>query len=184
MIKPLGFADDVRLGEEIPLARVRVTDQGEFDELDLTVRRVARGLVRPHILGGQVRQGSLAIQGSPWHWTAWIDTSSGGFLTDTPFYFVNLVEHPWLSPNSGFAMTIALTPDFQQHLLGPFISVQSPSRTSFTLDVRMAAVDGSAYESMPAQAQGLIGLKLPVAVNWVGIELISDRQPPFESSQI
>jgi hypothetical protein len=177
-VKPLDFADDVRLGEEIPLVRVRVTNQGEFAELDLTVRRVARGLVRPHISGGRVRQGSIAIQGSPRHWTAWIETASGGFNTGSPFYFVSLVDHPWLSPSSGFAaITNMLQPEFLQELLGPFITIKAPSRTGFILDVRVAA-NRDTFRRMPAATHRSVGLNLPVAVNWLGIEPTGGCQPP------
>jgi hypothetical protein len=182
LVKPAGFADDVRLGEEIPLARVRVTNQREVAEIDFTVRRVARGLVRPHISQGQARQGEAVIQGSPWHWTAWINTSSGGFNTGSPMYFVDLADHPWLSANSGFAsITNALPLEHQRQLLGPFITIKEPSRTGFVLDVRMAAVNIDIFKSMPTATHRSVGFTLPVAVNWLGIEPIGGCQPPMES---
>jgi hypothetical protein len=182
-LKPSGFADDVRLGEEIPLARVRVTNQGEFAELDLTVRRAARALARPHISGGLVRQGSTTIEGSVWHWTSRIDTTSGGFSSSSPIYFASFLDHPWLSPGSGFALNInALTPDQQRHLLGPFITISAPSRTGFTLDVRMATVNNDIFKLIPAPALRSIGL--PVAVNWFGIEPSAGCQPSRESARV
>lgn len=187
-ITPVGFADDVRLGEEIPLARVRVMRQGEFAELDLSVRRVARGLVRPHISGGQVRRGSVAIQGSPWHWTVWINTSSGGFNTETPIYFASLVDHPWLSHNSDFAAITSELPlddDHKRQLFGPFITIKAPSRAGFILDVRMATININIniniFESMPGATHRSVGLTLPVAVNWLGIEPVTGCQPSLES---
>lgn len=184
-VKPAGFADGVRLGEEIPLARVRVTSQKVFSDLDLAVRRVARSLARPHISGGQVRQGSVAIQGSPWHWTAWINTLSGGFNTGRPMYFVNLTDHPWLSQSSGFAnFTNELPLKFKRQLLGPFITISAPSRVGFTLDVRMATANIDVFDSMPAAAHRAVGLNLPVAVNWLGIEPVSGCQPPLDSQYL
>lgn len=177
-----GFAEDVRLGEEIPLARVRVTAEGKVTDLDRTVRRVARGLVRPHIAGGQVRQGSIPIQGSPWHWTAWIDTSAGGFNTSQPFYFATLVDHPWLSPTSGFAaITNELSLERKRQLQGPFIAIKASSRTGFTFDVSMATANIDHFESMPVVMHRSVGLTLPVAVNWLGIEPSGGCQPPMES---
>ena len=182
-LKPVGFADDVKLGEDIPLVRVRVTNVGEFADLDHTVRRVARGLLRPHVSGGTVHQGSLSIQGSPWHWTAKIDTSPGGFNTGSPHYFVSLGDHPWLGSSSGFASVASkLSVEQKRQLLGPFITIQAPSRIGFTLDVRMAAVNSDAFSSMPAATHRSVGLDLPVAVNWLGLEPMGGCQPPRESA--
>lgn len=183
--KPVCFADDVRLGEEIPLVRVRVTKLGEIADLDYTVRRVAQGLSRPHIAGGTVGQGKVTIQGSPWHWTARIDTSSGGFNTWNPHYLVSLGDHPWLSPSSGFAfLTNQLSFEHKRSLLGPFITIQTPFRTGFTLDVRMATSNSDAFDSFPAATHQSVDLNLPVAVNWLGVEPMSGCQPPRESARI
>jgi len=172
------FADDVRLGEEIPLARVEIA-KGAVKSIDRTVRRVARGIVRPHVAGGRIQQGSIGVQGSFWHWTAFIDTTAGGFNTPTPLYFVNLVDHPWLSQSSGFVeMANRLTPKQRAQLLGPFVSAVSPFRSGFTLDVRAAAARKSIVDKLGGQ-QG--DLRLPVEVNWIGVERNAGCQPPMES---
>jgi hypothetical protein len=174
-----GFADDVRLGEEIPIARVEVLSSGAFGELDLAVRRVARGLVRPHVAEGRVEQGSVGIDGSLLHWTARIDTLSGGFTTLSPFYFVSLGDHPWLAPNSGFSDTAnTLTPEQRGRLLGPFTSIVAPFKTGFTLEVR-AATSVDIVDTLRGAAQQ--GLRLPVDVNWLGIERNAGCRPPIQS---
>lgn len=184
-IKAPGFADDVRLGEEIPLARVRITDKGTWTDLDLAVRRVARSLTRPHIATGQVKAGSIAIQGSPLHWTARIDTASAGFNTFTPFYFVTLSEHPLLGTTSGFASLAApLTEKQRGQLLGPFIKIGTPSSTAFILDVRTATVSQALFEALPIALQRNAGFQLPVAVNWLGIEPNGGCAPPLASLRL
>ncbi len=180
-----GFADDVRLGEEIPLARVRVTDKGTWTDLELTVRRVARSLTRPHIAAGQVRAGSIEIQGSPLRWIVRIDTSSGGFNTFKPFYFITMSEHPLLSPTSGFAeATNPLTYAQRAQLLGPFARITSSSSTGFILDVRTAPVSAALLDAMPIAMQRTTGFRLPVAVNWVGVEPSGGCSPPRTSPRL
>src|SRR5262249_484198 len=70
LMEARGFGDEVHLGEEIPLARVRITEQGTCPDFDLTVRRVARSLARPHVATGQTPAGSVAVDGSPLLWKA------------------------------------------------------------------------------------------------------------------
>jgi hypothetical protein len=178
-ITPLGFADDVRLGEEIPLVRVRVTNLGTVTDFDMTVRRVARSLARPHIAAGQVRAGSVSIDGSPLHWRARIDTSAGGFISYTPFYFASLSEHPLLGSTSGFAgIAKSLKEKTKKELLGPFARIEGASSTGFTIDVQIATVTENALQTMPGEMQLSKGFTLPVAVNWLGIELNNGCSPP------
>jgi len=178
-IKAPGFAENVRLGEEIPLARVRITEQGTLTDLDLTVRRIARSLARPHIATGQIRAGSIPIQGSPLHWRARIDTSAGGFNTFNPFYFATMIEHPLLSSTSGFAdIANQLQEKAKAQLLGPFTRIESLRRTGFTIDVRMATVSADLFETLPAAMQHNTGFALPVPVNWLGIEPNGGCTPP------
>ncbi len=185
LIKAPGFADDVRVGEEIPLARVRITDKGTWTDLDLTVRRVARSLTRPHIATGQVRAGSIAIQGSPLHWTARIDTASAGFNTFTPFYFVTLTEHPLLGATSGFAdLTRSFSDKQKGQLLGPLIKIGALSSAGFTLDVHTATVNQASLDAMPLALQRNAGFKLPISLNWVGIEPNGGCAPPLASRRL
>jgi hypothetical protein len=178
-IKPSGFADDVRLGEEIPLARVRITNAGTWTDLDLTVRRAARSLARPHIAAGQVKAGSIPIQGSPLHWTARIDTSSGGFNSRLPFYSVTMTENPLLSQTSGFAgMTFGLTEKQKAELIGPLMHIVGVSKSGFTLEVRTATINKAQFQALPFALQRNAGFMLPVALNWIGMEPNGGCPPP------
>jgi hypothetical protein len=177
-IKPSGFADDVRLGEEIPLARVRITNTGIWTHLDLTVRRAARSLARPHIASGQVKAGSIPIQGSPLHWTARIDTSAGGFNSRLPFYSVTLMENPLLSQTSGFFGMFTLTEKQKGQLIGPMMHIAGVSKTGFTLEVRTATINKAQVQAVPFVMQRNAGFMLPVAVNWIGMEPNGGCPPP------
>jgi len=178
-IKPSGFADDVRLGEEIPLARVRITNTGTWTDLDLTVRRAARSLARPHIVSGQVKAGSIPVQGSPLHWTARIDTSSGRFNSTLPFYSVTMTENPLLSQTSGFfGMTFDLTEKQKEQLIGPLAHIVDVSRSGFTLEVRTATINKAQFQALPFVLQRNAGFMLPVAVNWIGMEPNGGCPPP------
>jgi len=178
-IEPLGFADDVRLGEEIPLARVRVTNLGTATDFDMTVRRVARSLARPHIAAGQVRAGSVPIEGSPLHWQAWIDTTSGGFNSVNPYYVASLSEHPLLGSTSGFVdIARGLQEKTKNELLGPFTRIEAATRTGFRIDVQMATATETALQTMPGIMRLSKGFTLPVAVNWLGTEPNGGCSPP------
>jgi hypothetical protein len=175
-ITPLGFADDVRLGEEIPLIRVRVTKLGTATDFDLTVRRVARSLAGPNIATGQVRAGSVPITGSPLRWQARIDTSAGGFTSPKPFYSATLSEHPFIGSTSGF--TDMVPEKTKKELLGPFVRIESATRTAFTIDVQTATLRVNALQSMPSVMKLSTGFTLPVTVNWLGIEPSGGCPPP------
>ncbi len=178
-IKATGFADDVRLGEEIPVARVRVTDKGTWTDLDLTVRRVARSLARPHIASGQVKGGTIPIEGSPLHWRARIDTSSAGFNSFSPFYFATLAENPLLGSTSGFAgLTFGLSETQKAHLIAPLLRIDAIAKTGFVLEVRTSAISKSEFQALPFDLHRNAGFMLPVSVNWIGVEPNGGCPPP------
>jgi hypothetical protein len=179
-----GFAADVRLGEEIPLARFRMTDARRITDVDRSVRHVARGQVRPQVAGGRVGQGLVPVTGSPLDWTAWIDTSAGGFNAASPFYFASLADHPWLSPASGFAALLGGPGTPPPSILGPFVGIEHASASGFALHVRMAAANETALSQLPEGASRQSGLSLPVAVDWVGIQPDPSRGPSFDLSRI
>lgn len=163
------FADDVRLGEDIPLVRIRMVAGGNITHVDRDLRRIARGLVRPHMAAGRLPASAVTVTGSVWDWTAWVDTSASSFDTEAPFYFARLADHPWLSPASGFAGLFSAPPlTNAEHgaLLGPFVTIESVSKIGFAVHVRAAAAPQSALRDVP-QRRGLV---LPVPVDWVGIE--------------
>jgi hypothetical protein len=173
------LAESARLGDDVPLARFLVGGGGVLSEPDLSLRRNAQGLVRPHIAGGRVRQGSVAISGSPLHWSATIDTTDAGFDTQVPFYFVSLADHPF-GPRSGFAPLVGPDPSLGlKRLLGPFVSIASAGRSNFVLDVR-SAFPVEAAKNLPPQLSRALHLKLPVAVDWVGLEPVGGCAPQFE----
>jgi hypothetical protein len=171
---PSRFADDVRLGEDVPLARVQLAKPGSgtprFVDIDRSVRRVARGLVRPKAARSRVRQGSVAIAGSAWDWIVQIDTSAARFDGAAPFYFARLVDHPWLAPTSGFKPLFSSTPAATlQTVLGPFLAIEASTRTSFRLRVRAAAA-ATALDRFPSAAAQPWLHGLPVPVDWLGID--------------
>jgi hypothetical protein len=199
------LANDVQLGKEIPLVRLKI--QLKFNQqqlptfafdLDFSLRRYVQPLVRPHIASGQIAAGSsvggdsplLKLTGCPLAWSAQINTTAGKFSSAgqpaNPSYFVNLVDHPF-SPSS--RLTQWFTPDelkqFQQKLLGPFISIQDPTPNRFTLNVRFAASSRKTLEDLLKNTLPLCrerGFTLPVAVHWVGVESL--RGCPPESLEI
>jgi hypothetical protein len=173
---------DVRLGEDVPLARFRIMATGQISEPDLSVRRNAQPMVRPHIASALVPQGSLPIEGSLWSWSAYIDTSSGGFTTATPSYFVRLADHPLLSPTSGFVQRIPGLPQQRlQQASGPFIALRAPTRSGFTVEVRSAMSNVDGFQALSAATALQKGLTLPVALHWVGMEPVGGCPPPPRS---
>jgi len=169
---PPGFADDVRLGEDIPLARVRLTATGLIDMIDASVRRQVRSQAQPRLAFGRLERASVGIEGSPWAWTLDIDTHAGGFLTNKPLYFVTLEDHPFLSPDSGFATLMQQVPaDELANLRGPFVSIRDPFQASFLLDLRATVPNPD-----PFQGQNL-RMTLPVALRWMGVEMIDPCDP-------
>jgi hypothetical protein len=154
---PADVSAEVRLGEEVPLARFIISAAGRLvGQPDLSIRRNAQGLVRPHIAAGSTHVGfNSGFTSNFLLISSWIDTSAGGF-NQTPAYFAN-IELP-----------AALLPLFPATFLGPFVSIRSPSRTGFFLDVRVALssrdVRVSAMMEKPTTHLG------QVKVNWFGLE--------------
>jgi hypothetical protein len=183
---PLPIADQVRLGEEIPIVRLQIgeTHQPEFDT---SQRRNTQGLTRPYLASGQVRQDSLEISGSPLAWSVFINTASSGFSSaggaSGVFYFANLLSHPF-SAASGFAQLLspAAMTALTQQLLGPFVSIASPYYASgFLLNVRFAARSSQSLSELLNQYRELRrsrDLTLPVGVHWLGVELVKGCPPP------
>lgn len=178
---PLPVAPGARLGEGIPLARLVVASDTGPADLDLSVRRSAQGLVRPHIAGDRLRAGTLPVTGSPAAWSVEVDTSSGGF-SSVPSYFAMLVDHPF-GDRSGFASSLADTGDdgaLATGLLGPFVAIRSPQLRGFTLEVR-AAQPGSGILGPELRRPALT--TLPVSVDWIGIEPVTGCPPSFDATR-
>ncbi len=178
------LADRMRLGEEIPLARVALRAKGEFVLLDLTLRRNARAITRPHIGTGFVARRSAVVPGNFMEWSIEIDTSSAGF-TQTPEYFASLDQHPVAAAIEMGAAGMWEPVDLFRQILGPFLSISDPTPSSFRLEVRMAMppsnlltlanVEG--IPSMMAEFIRLPVLRLPVGINWFGVEPVEGCQP-------
>jgi hypothetical protein len=189
------FGPEVRLGVDVPLARFLLRADGTLGQPGLSVRRNAQGIVRPHIAGGRVPQGSLVLAGSPFAWSVSISTASGGF-TGSPAYLVSLADHPF-GESSGFALLAGtgswsqMSHDIQRGLAGPFVSVRDPWSGGFRLEVRSAIPPpdrpgGVVAIQPPAWLQVLgfavavgsaFGWRLPVPVDWVGVEWVGGCQP-------
>ncbi len=170
------LSPEIRLGIEVPVTRVRI-DAGGVIGLDFSLRHHAHGLVRPHIFGGRLLQNSVEVSGSPWCWRVRIDTSRAGFSTPHPFYFVSLDAH-LLLPGSGLIDKLGTDPTpFLRHVRGPFLSVQAPRTRDFHLEVRLAVISPFLFRLLSGAADLRQPLRLPVAVNWVGLEPVGGCPP-------
>lgn len=184
------LAEDVRPGEDIPLARFRISDSGTFGEPDFTFRRHAQGMVRPHIAGSQVA-GDLEFNDTQMAWQTRVDTSAAGF-SQTPFYFACLDEHPLLALRRRSSGDDSGSLDVLRSLLGPFVSIRTPGRTSFDFDVRFAVTPSEvgftaagvpappAVEGGAAFAAQTGEIHLPATINWIGVEPLGGCQPPVQ----
>ena len=162
---------EVRLGLEVPLLAAQPTSKG-LTGLDLSVRRYARALVRPHIaagateatqpwepweeLGGQFR---LGVQTR-------VDTSDAGFV-GRPTYLATLRAAPKTFAALG------------QNLL--FTSVANPAADGFIFRVAQGRrVD---VEFAPSAID-----TAALRVDWIGVEPVSGcvplAQPQFVVQQI
>jgi hypothetical protein len=163
-LPPADVSAEVRLGEEVPLARFVIgADSQVVGQPDLSIRRNAQGLVRPHIASGsnyvEIKEDFTNLSLS-----AWIDTTAGGF-SQTPAYFAN-VELPT-------TILEMLTTEY----IGPFVSIRSPNRHGFWLDVRIAELPidielaaGSGVSHMMRSAAARKNDVPLFKVNWFGIE--------------
>jgi hypothetical protein len=163
---PFGPSPDARIGEDVPLVRCRVTAAG-FDEiLDYSVRRQSQGMVRPHVAGGELLR-QVPINAARLAFTTTVNTNAGGF-NQTPFYFARIsIPNFGSPPPTGAAASLPL---------GPFVSIRAPKRTSFDLEVRLAANPivigiGPAAVATPT---------LPLRITWVGIEPHGGCPPTLE----
>jgi hypothetical protein len=157
---PLADAADStpRLGESVPLARVRVHD-GTLD-VWLDGRRGARTVARTRLAAGSAVV-DLPTNG-PLRATFEIDTSSGRFH-DTPEYFASLSTR---EPSER-------GPLHESGLAGPFLSISSPSASAFTLHVCYGTPEtGPLPEAEPE-----------LRVDWIGIEQIRGCWPPVRPAR-
>jgi hypothetical protein len=138
---------DVRRGEEIPLARLRVGPAGALGVPDTALRPAVQRLATPRVGAGRVAQGSR-VDGTRAAWRLRVSTAAAGFLV-TPRYFATLAGHP-LGKAAGTA-------------LGPFTRISSPGPAGFDLEVRLAGDPGLIASLAGAQRTS------PVPVDWLGV---------------
>lgn len=184
-----GFAEDpaalapdlaagVRLGDEVPLARVVVDPGGYVVSVDLSQRRTARAITRPYIASGQAFV-QAASNLTDVCWRATVNTAAGGFSSARPRYFARLLEHPLRTVRNTNPDTVGIEglnyPNVLRLLHGPFVSISNPTRSSFRLEVRFA-VD----VQVPTTIAHLIMMpaQLPLKVSWYGMEPTGGCQPP------
>ena len=181
------LAEEVRLGEEVPLARFVIRKESGFSDPDFSHRRSAQGLVRPHVGGGQ-HKGSFQFSQSQLAFTIPVDTSAAGFTT-IPHYFATLEAHPFLR---GIDENDPEQVQILRYIQGPFLSIRNPLTTSFDLDVRFAFTPGTDVEIKRLQGalpSGNAFLSLassesapapvPVTVNWHGVEDVGGCMQPL-----
>jgi hypothetical protein len=157
--------DDVRLGIDVPLIAVNVSN-GTIITTDSRSRRFVQKLLRPYIASGATDQGSTQwnpIPGAaPEGFTLFqtpIDTSDGAF-NDTPFYFPEL--HMWnQAPQSIYGVTnLSPNSDFADYG-GPLTFLTNPTSTSFDFNLVLPTSANNTLD--PNNAQW--------TVSWVGIEV-------------
>lgn len=153
------LASAVRLGLDIPLARLRLEAEGRVGGFDLTYRRRADRQIRPHLGSGRVQTQVAVAQENPFSAQITIQTANGGF-SQTPFYLAALAEHPYLpAARQGrldwrvFAM-----------VAGPFLNITQATRDHFVLEVRFGVDEGSLAPILRAVQV------LPLTVDWLGLE--------------
>lgn len=153
------LSNDMRLGEDIPLGRFVLEASGLLRGPDPQTRRNVQPLLRPHITFGVTRPGELVwkqIQTTPGQ-RAEINTQSGGF-SNPPFYFATLAHNPWNDLK----------------VIGPFVSVAAPTKTSFSLELQFARLPGGSADDATKIVDDR---KQQTTVLWLGIEPVTGCQP-------
>jgi len=173
--------EELRLGEEVPLARFVVSTRRQIGQPDFSVRRNAQGLVRPHIAGDQVED-RLEFSEAQAALTMTVDTSQAGF-SQTPHYFARLTLPGLLATAEDPELLRIL-----RLLLGPFVTIRNAQRNSFQLDVRFALSAAQDFRATTVAANPTARLMqlmeedvslLTAQVNWVGVESNRGCAPPI-----
>jgi hypothetical protein len=170
---PPPYSARVRLGTDVPLARLTTATAGAGARVDTGSRPVAHGLVRPKIATGRVLQSTQPLQPTDSYadWRIRVNTTAAGFAAATsPVYLVALDAHPFgdtatlvLGKSKSGATTAPPNLETRmQSWVGPFVSIESKDGTGFTLRVVTATTDEWATGTTPPTN--------PVAVSWAGID--------------
>jgi hypothetical protein len=166
---PPSYSSRIRLGTDIPIARVmfHAGDASVQPVVDIRSRPMAHALTRPKIATGHVLQSTHPAEGFYADWRMTVSTASAGFeATTRPVYLVSLDAHPFGDtaslggdPDAGPPPPLA---DRLQKWRGPYLSIQSSTATQFIMRV-LSSTDGG-------WAQGAKMPKNPVPISWVGID--------------
>jgi hypothetical protein len=139
--------DNFHPGPEIPLAHLRVQNGALITLPDLSVRRYARRMVRPHIAAGSVDAlGRFILDGLT------VDTSSAGFAA-APEYFVRLDF-----PAGGAIATLA-----QFAANSAFVESATPKSFVYRAEELLKFFPSS--------------LALTLTVTWIGVEPVTGCEP-------
>ncbi len=156
---PPPLAAEVRLGLDVPLARVRIEAESRLGGLDFSLRRTAGRQVRPHLAGGRVQRQVAVTDENPFRTQLTIQTGDGGF-SQTPFYLAALAEHPFLAA----ARQGRLEWRSLAGVAGPFLNIAQATRDRFVLEVRFGVDEGGLA---PVMRDVQV---LPLTVDWLGVE--------------
>jgi hypothetical protein len=160
---------DVRLGEDVPLARFRISSDGTLDGPDLTRRVSARPLLRPHIFSDSVEPGLLTWATESrlmaFSLVATVDTSAAGFSV-TPYYVADLPARPTLDEAGNLAV-------------GPFLSLFDQRPTSFGIRLLFGFRD-----SEDVHDQALQRWARKATVSWTGVEPFTGSAPDLASAGV
>ncbi len=155
---------EVRPGLDVSLARVTV-NAPVIADLDPSVRRSARTLVRPRIVTGRTSRNTAW---SRWPrpensrhqlgWSIEVDTSQAGF-DYVPHYFAWLTSAP-----------LETSPNLALNLIGPFTFIDDPMPSKFTFVALFATSGGEKID------QNKLGQIFP-SVGWMAIEPAGPHWP-------
>jgi hypothetical protein len=156
------LASSIRLGDDIPLARIVRRADGTLAGPDYARRRIARGLGRPHVASGVLAPGTLAWREDGHRVVATIDASGEGFTT-TPRVFVS----------------ISAPATWSASLVGPFVAVERPSAASF--DVALSAAARAAGVLSPRVLRDVAD---SITLAWTGVEMARGCPPSLRPLRI
>lgn len=164
------LAPEVRLGAEVPIARVRVPSVDAEDysiRSDYSTRRIARALVRPYIATGQVEQ-SVDYVPEQRAWVQWISASDAGF-TASVHYFVQLLNHPLYDLFEDDAAKLAQL----RFIAGPVVSIASASALGFSLTLRFYVMNSQRDRVAETHDLFLDLGSIPLKLLWTGIQPVN-----------
>ena len=167
------LAQNIRLGEEVPLGRFILSANDTLNQPEYRFRRNARPLLRPHLAVNslppvwqatyeQVDEETRLLRAATF--TASINTPEGGFSQDT-HYFVRLL------PSEGLSALMA-----GGKLLGPITSLYNPTNSGFFVRVTFGLVNAIPKERRDMLDTLSVEMGLTRLV-WLGSEPVTGCTP-------